>query len=107
MAAGGKWDGCGSLSAFEHQARTIGRKQPLLVASGKTEPKGAGLGPTPDCTFPNPHECSPLSVLTLTSSFLSSPLVQNPKFAKTQQVIQVGVFRFLFNSSGFAFFLRN
>ena len=107
MAAGGKWDGRGSLNAFEHQARTIGRKQPLLVASGKTEPKGAGLGPTPDCTFPDPHKCSPLPVLTLTSSFLSSPLVQNPKSAKTQQVIQVGVFGFLFNSSGFAFILRN
>lgn len=67
-------DGRGSPSAFERQARTIGLKQPLLVASGKTEPKGAGLGPTSVCIFLSPHQCSPCHFLTLKPSFLLPPL---------------------------------
>lgn len=106
--SGSRRDGRGSPSVFERQARTIGRKGPLLVASGKTEPKGAGLGPTADCSFLDPLKCSPRPVLTLTSSSLSPPLGQNPKVCKNptsySSLRQLGV---LFNSSGFAFILRN
>ena len=85
--SGSRQGGHGSSNAFERQARTIGLKRPLLVASGKTEPKWAGPGPTADCTFPD-HTNSPLA---LVSSFPSPPVGQNSRVCKPQQVIQVCV----------------